>query len=299
MAMLSGPHHVFEFTNSAYMQLVGHREILGKTARAALPDVEGQGFFELLDQVYVTGEPFVGTSMRAEIQRTPGAAKEERFIDLVHQPVRNPNKEVIGIFTTGVDVTERLAAEQALRQSEQQFRTFAEAMPNHVWTAPPDGQLDWFNQRVYEYSGARRGELDGQGWTSMVHPEDLSTTAENWSKALNTQLLYEAEFRLKRHDGVYRWHIARAVPIQDDDGKIIQWIGTNTDIDDQKRVAQQLLESERRLQLSQKAAGISSLELDIETGTVIGSEGFWNLWGLTSAGQLPHQRSRKHSRSRR
>ena len=281
MAMLSGPYHVVEMTNAAYMQLVGHRDILGKPVREALPEVEGQGFFELLDQVFTSGEPFIGTSLRAELQRMPNAPKEERFMDLVYQPVRGQSEEVIGIFVQGFDVTDRLAAEDALRRSEVRFRTFAEAMPNHVWTARPDGMLDWFNPRVLEYSGLPSAELEGEGWASMVHEDDLPNAAQAWARSLASGVFYETEFRLRRRGGDYRWHIARAVPIRDDAGGILNWIGTNTDIDDQKSVTQALSQSERRLQLSQIAAGIASLELDIPTGDVVGSAGFWDLWGLT------------------
>jgi len=281
MAMMSGPDHVFEVTNAAYMQLVGHRDVIGKPVREALPDIAGQGFYELLDQVFTSGEAFVGYALKAELQRSPDAPKEDRFIDLVYQPVRSPTGDTIGIFVQGVDVTDRLIAEQALRQSEAQFRTFAEAMPNHVWTASPDGMLDWFNPRVYDYSGAAPGELDGEGWARLVHPDDIANAAGKWSDALSSGVFYETEFRLRRQDGAYRWYIARAVPIRDAAGTIVQWIGTNTDIDDQKQAAQALRESERRLQLSQNAAGIAALELDIETGNVFGSEGFWELWGLS------------------
>ncbi|MEP6564534.1 MAG: PAS domain S-box protein [Mesorhizobium sp.] len=281
MAMMSGPNHVFELTNSAYMQLVGYRNVIGKPVREALPDIAGQGFYELLDQVFTSGEAFVGYALKAELQRSPDAPREDRFIDLVYQPVRSPTGDTIGIFVQGVDVTDRLIAEQALRQSEAQFRTFAEAMPNHVWTASPDGMLDWFNPRVYDYSGAAPGELDGEGWARLVHPDDFTNAARRWSDALSSGVSYETEFRLRRQDGVYRWYIARAVPIRDAAGTIVQWIGTNTDIDDQKQAAQALRESERRLQLSQNAAGIAALELDIATGNVFGSEGFWDLWGLS------------------
>jgi PAS domain S-box-containing protein len=281
MAMLSGPEHTFELTNASYMQLVGHRDVLGHTVREALPEVDGQGFLELLDEVYRTGERFVGSSLKAQIQRTPNAPIEDRFIDFVYQPVRNPTGDVIGIFVQGDDVTERLVAEASLRKSEAQFRTFAEAMPNQVWTSTPDGGLNWFNPRVYEYSGASPGDLDGDGWAVIIHPDDVARVAEVWQNALISGVFYETEFRVRRHDGAYRWYIARSVPIRDAEGTITQWIGTNTDIHDQKAVSQKLAESERRLQLSQGVAGISSLELDIATGNVFGSEGFWDLWGLS------------------
>ena len=95
------------------------------------------------------------------------------------------------------DVNERRIAQEILRASEAQFRALAQAMPNHVWTARPDGQLDWFNDRVYEYTGMRPGTLDGEGWSSLVHPDDLSTVTELWRAALESGTPYEAQFRIR------------------------------------------------------------------------------------------------------
>lgn len=177
--------------------------------------------------------------------------------------------------------TFRMLRRDALkRENEAQFKLVAEAMPNHVWTARANGDLDWFNTRVYEFSGLPEGSLDGQGWAQMVHPDDAATAGPKWQDAVQSQTLYETEFRLRRHDGAYRWHIARAVPLHDRKGKFLRWIGTNTDIDDQKRSESALARSERRFRLSQAAAGIASLELDIASGTVLGSDRFWEIWGL-------------------
>jgi len=287
MAMLHGPEHVFELANAAYMQLIGHRDVVGLTVREALPDIEGQGYFELLDRVYESGEPFMGKGLKAWLQPEPGAAPEEHFLDLIYQPVRDPDGRVVGIFVEGADVTERHLAEISARESGTLFRTFAEAMPNHVWRSGPDGTLDWFNSQTYAYSGRSPGELDGDRWASIVHPDDLPRTAELWAAALESGSTYETEFRLLRSDGVYRWHLARAVPIPDESGAITAWIGTNTDIDDHKRISERLSESERRFRLSQNAAGIASLEVDIESGQVMGSDRFWSLWGLEPQDSVP------------
>ncbi len=137
-------------------------------------------------------------------------------------------------------VIERADAEAALAASEAEFRTFAQAMPNQVWASAPDGKLNWFNERVYAYGGGQPGELDGDGWVAMVHPDDVPAAAEKWQAALQAGLTYETEFRLRRHDGAYRWHLGRALPIRDPDGKISRWIGTNTDIEDQKATSEAL-----------------------------------------------------------
>ena len=129
---------------------------------------------------------------------------------------------------------ERTEAEAALAASEAEFRTFAQAMPNHVWAATHDGMLNWFNEQTYLYSGAKPGELDGTAWETIVHPDDRMEAGQRWRKALATGETYEAEFRIRRTDGIYRWHIARALPIRSSNNGPSRWIGTNTDIEDQK-----------------------------------------------------------------
>lgn len=141
-----------------------------------------------------------------------------------------------------LDITGRKKAEAALRASESRFRTLSQSMPNHVWTATPDGLLDWFNEQIYAFSGSEPGALDGEGWVSMVHPDDVASASAAWENARRDAVPYETEFRLRRADGAYRWHIARAVPARDETGEILRWIGTNTDIDDQKTAEAALAE---------------------------------------------------------
>jgi PAS domain S-box-containing protein len=234
MAILRGPEHHFELINPAYAQLVAHRDVVGMSVRQAIPEVEGQGYFELLDKVYASGEAFVGQSAQINIQRTPGASPEARFLDFVYQPIRDREGTVTGIFVEGIDVTAAHDTMIALRESESQFRTFAQAMPNQVWTSPPNGELDWFNEQTYVFSGMKYEELAGQGWAKIVHPDDLPSAAEAWAYSLQTGENYEVEFRIRRADGVYRWHVVRALPLRNSDGAIIRWIGTNTDIHERK-----------------------------------------------------------------
>jgi PAS domain S-box-containing protein len=139
-----------------------------------------------------------------------------------------------------VDITVRKAAETELARSEAEFRAFAQAIPNQLWASDPAGQLDWFNDRVYEYSGMHRGSLHGSGWADMVHPDDREGAWDRWTAALHAGTTYQTEFRLRRADGAYRWHLARAVPILGTGGAIERWIGTNTDIDDERQALESL-----------------------------------------------------------
>ena len=124
IAVLRGPDHVFEITNRSYLQLVGHRALVGKAVRDALPEVQGQGFFELLDHVYQTGQPFVGHAVPLRVQRDPKAPLEERFIDFVYQPIHDQHGKVSGIFVEGSDVTARKRIEDELRAANRRKDQF-------------------------------------------------------------------------------------------------------------------------------------------------------------------------------
>ncbi len=166
---------------------------------------------------------------------------ELRWIARGAEFVRDARGRTVQMLGTVQDITERKAAEATLREREAQFRVLAQAIPNQVWTAPADGLLDWFNDQVYEYSGLTHAELVGPGWGRIVHPDDLPLVFEQWGQALATGERYEAEFRIRRRDGVYRWHLVRALPAVSEDGAT-RWVGTNTDIEDHKTAQVQLVQ---------------------------------------------------------
>jgi len=124
IAVLRGPDHVFELTNRSFLTLVGHRDLIGKPVRDAMPEVQGQGYFELLDQVYTSGQPFVGHAVPLHIQREPGGPLEECYLDFVYQPIRDQFGKVTGIFLEGSDVTVRKRIEDELREANRQKDDF-------------------------------------------------------------------------------------------------------------------------------------------------------------------------------
>jgi PAS domain S-box-containing protein len=148
----------------------------------------------------------------------------------------------------GTDVTEQKRAEEALRHSEARFRTMAEALPQQVWTACQDGDLDYVNQRCLEYFGASPESLTGSNWQQGVHPDDLPECMRRWAAARATGEPYRMEFRLRRaSDHSYRWHVAQALPLLDSDRRIVKWIGTNTDVHDAKTTQEALRHREQDL----------------------------------------------------
>lgn len=146
----------------------------------------------------------------------------------------------IGVQGLGRDITGRKRSEEALRASEHQYRMLGEGLIHQIWTAHPCGKLDYVNKRTVDYFGRPSEELLGDGWQEAVHPEDLPNCVEQWLSSIRTGEDYEVEYRLRRHDGQYRWHVARATAGLDAEGKIIKWFGTSTDIDDEKAVEAKL-----------------------------------------------------------
>ena len=119
------------------------------------------------------------------------------------------------------------------------FRQLADAMPQMIWSTQPNGAHDYYNAQWYAFTGVPEGSTDGDGWNDMFHPDDQPRAWEAWSRSLATGEPYEIEYRLRHHSGEYRWTLGRALPVRGEDGSIVRWVGTCTDIDEHKRTAEQ------------------------------------------------------------
>ncbi len=146
-----------------------------------------------------------------------------------------------------------IRAEAALRDSEMRFRHLADAMPQLVWMAGPDGKVDYYNERHVEYSGIAQKEEGNWQWSPVLHPEDEAATVEAWNQAVSTGKLYEVEHRVRMTDGSYRWHLSRGIPVRGPHGLVVRWFGTATDIHDLKQAEVDLAGYARRLQASNQA----------------------------------------------
>lgn len=141
----------------------------------------------------------------------------------------------VGVQGIGRDITERKRQDEAIKASEQKFRHLGEGIFHQVWTADSSGCLDYVNGRTMEYFARQSSELIGKEWMNFVHPDDAEDCLRRWEHSAATGDFFEMEYRLLRHDGVYRWHMSRANCGRDENGTIVRWFGTNTDIDDQKQ----------------------------------------------------------------
>lgn len=187
-------------------------------------------------------------SIRDIVEIEPFDAPGERRTILLHaEPIQDAVNNVVGSVMAQMDISAQVRMEAALRDSEAKFRTIANAMPQMVWSTLPDGSHDYFNQQWYDFTGVPEGSTDGQGWRDIFHPDDQSRAWELWSHSLVTGGVYEIQYRLRHHSGQYRWTLGRALPIRDQAENIVRWMGTCTDIHDQKLAEDTLKrESERK-----------------------------------------------------
>ncbi len=174
---------------------------------------------------------------------------------------RGPDGKVERLLGTLADISERRQAEETAIETAEKFEMFAQTMPSMVWTSLPDGKIDWFNARVPEYSGIGEDDMKPNGW-APVHPDDIDGAVAQWQAALATGQPFTTEYRIRRHDGAFRWHLTRAVPIRDAAGAITRWIGTSADIEDQKSTEQALAELNATLerQVSERTGELMAAE---------------------------------------
>ena len=163
-----------------------------------------------------------------------------------YAPILDAVGGVVGISKVSRDISGKKRAEEVLRESEEQYRTLIDAVPEIVWMSDSSGANMYTNARWLEYTGARPGEPLGEGWARMIHPDDLSLVRELWGVAVRSEEPYESETRMRSVDGDYRWQLARARPQRDLQGRLIRWVGTCTDIHQQRLAEQALRESEER-----------------------------------------------------
>lgn len=182
---------------------------------------------------------------------------QKAWLETNKVPLHDLAGNVIGVLGTFEEITERKQAREALEKSEERFRFLAESIPQQVWIARPDGYIEYVNQRTLDYFDGVSASILGWGWQQWIHPDDLSVCLEAWNHSIATGEPLDIEFRwLRATDQTYRWQLGRALALRDSTGKIINWFGTNTDIDDRKRTEEALAE---RVKLADFRAAVDTV----------------------------------------
>lgn len=162
MTLMREPGHVFELTNAAYQRLIGQRQVIGKSVREALPELEGQGFYELLDQVYATGEPYIGQGVKVALRNKADEPVEERILDFVYQPIKADDGRITAIFVEGTDVSELSYANAALRLREDHLRSILATVPDAMVVIDEQGRIQSFSTAAETLFGYQSSEVIGQ-----------------------------------------------------------------------------------------------------------------------------------------
>jgi PAS domain S-box-containing protein len=166
-------------------------------------------------------------------------------IDDSAAPIRRANGEVVGCVLVFRDIGERYRKESERKKSEQQFRTLAESIPQLAWMANTDGHIFWYNRRWYDYTGTTLEQMEGWGWQSVHDPKELPKVLERWNASITTSRPFDMTFPLKGRDGQFRPFLTRVEPVKDDEGRVVRWFGTNTDITARQEVEDLLRRSDQ------------------------------------------------------
>ncbi len=252
--MWCGPELLLIY-NDAYRDVLGikHPASLGRPGREVWGEIWPE-ISPMFDAIRAGGAPIYAENARFIMERESGPPREAWFTFSL-SPIRDESGHAIAFLNVATETTTRVRArydvqrlweesEQAranVQASEARYRFLANAIPVQVWTATPDGKLDYVSDLTAKYFGKAPDELTGEGWLGVLHPDDIAPTAGRWEQSLASGAPYEVEFRLwSAAHGSYRWHLARATAQRDEHGAIIRWFGTNTEIEEQKRAASNL-----------------------------------------------------------
>lgn len=228
---------VFLFANKAAERywFENNMTLIGKTIKEVMGPEEYQKILPTLKDV-LSGKTI---THKFPFPKTDGTIG---FFENTYIPDIDDEGNVLGFAVSGVDITDIIRSQEALKKSEENFRTLADSMPQIVWSANPDGFVDYYNKNWYDYTGFEPGYLGNERWGDIVHPDDLEGLGLQWADALKKEEPYEHEFRVKKAStGEYRWWLSRARPSRDASGKVIKWYGSNTDIQDLKMLHQNLM----------------------------------------------------------
>ncbi|WP_157264421.1 ATP-binding protein [Azohydromonas aeria] len=253
-----GPELVQLYNDAAQRILgAGLAPALGRPARQAWGPAWAR-VGPLAEQVLRSGKPVLGEDVPLLLQR--GSALETAYLTFSLGALRDESGAVAGVCATVLETTVKVRAVAARRESEARIHAIADLVPDLLWSDDAGGHSDWVNRRWLDYTGCSEGDSLGQGWHASIHPEDLPALLARRRGALQQGAAWESEHRIRRFDGDFRWHLLRAEPLRDAAGHIVQWLGSATDIHEQ-RLSRELLEQ----RVAERTQALRQLLLRVES----------------------------------
>ena len=229
ICVLRGENYVIETINAEMAEMWDRQieAVINKPAFDVLPELLDQGFKQLLDKVFTTGERFVAQELPITLKRN--GQLENIFIKFIYEPLRDDAGIVTGVMALAHDISEQVIARKGIEESEKKFRLLTNTMPQKINTADAEGNVTYYNQKWLDDTGFSFEEIKNWGWGKVMLPADIENTIIKWKESLATGNPFEMEYRLLEK-GVYRWNLSRALPLKNEEGKVIMWVGTHTDI---------------------------------------------------------------------
>ncbi|MFN0274788.1 MAG: PAS domain S-box protein [Chitinophagales bacterium] len=229
--ILKGKDMVVHLANESMKEVLGKgADIEGKPLLEVIPEIKGQAFPDLLDNVYNTGIPFAANEMLAQLTRN--GKLEDVYFNYVYQPYFEADNTILGVTVIAYDVTATVLSNNKIKESEERFRSLTQTLPQLIWVTDAQGNAEFASFRWKEYTGI---ELGGEkAWRQIVHPDDYDNINAGWIHSLTKGNNYTFDVRLKSKSGEYRWHTVKGEPVLDKENKIVKWVGAFTDIHEHK-----------------------------------------------------------------
>jgi PAS domain S-box-containing protein len=266
IVVLKGEELIIEMANDVYAKNLGkaREEIIGRSLTEILPQVQGTSVQRNLLRVYHIGCSHTHAELPVEI--TKDGVTQTHYFDSVYQPLYENNK-VTGVIAIVNEVTEQYLTRKVKEKNDEDLKLILETMPHIAYRADSKGNYTYYNRKFFEYTGFRLDDAKKEGIKPAIHPDMVDAVEKYWKYCINTGEEYNNSFLLKRaFDNSYRWHLSRAVALRDDKGEISHWVGTLTDIHEQKVFAQKLeaMVNERTQMLNKSNTMLAQKNLELE-----------------------------------